>query len=203
MAEPARDPDAMPEDSGIRRPCDEPPKPCFTRTYRLLARGTNISDETLLATDYLNHANEVIMLIELLGAAPEFIDDVRAWRPISYAEHFRESGFVDRELAICAYDQAPIVYRVPFDGVIAELMRPSWMGSRPSTGRSRWAIRRAWRARPRRPRRERAPWSIRRARSSTASPSPRAKTRSTRSWADAVSRPRTVRPCPCRRRCTW
>jgi len=111
----------MPEDSGTCRPCDEPPKPCFTRTYRLLVRGTNISDETLLATDYLNHVNEVIMLIELLGAAPEFFDDVRAWRPMSYAEHFRQSGFVDRELAIWAYDQVPLVYRLPFEGIIADI----------------------------------------------------------------------------------
>jgi hypothetical protein len=99
----------------------EPPRPGFTRTYRLLVRGKNISAETLLATDYLNHINEVVMLIELLGSAPEFWDDVRAWRPRSYAEHFRQSGFADRELAVLAYDQAPLVYRLPFDGVIAEI----------------------------------------------------------------------------------
>jgi hypothetical protein len=98
-----------------------PFRPCFTRTYRLLARGTNISTETLLATDYLNHFNEVVMLVELLPQAPEFMDDVAAWRPKSYARHFEASGFAHKELAVAAYDQSPPVYREAFDTVIVTL----------------------------------------------------------------------------------
>ena len=34
-------------------------------------RGTNVNPRTLLATDYLNHFNEVLMLIELVPDDPE------------------------------------------------------------------------------------------------------------------------------------
>ena len=34
------------------------------------AKGTNVNDRTLLATDYLNHVNEIIMLLELVPDAP-------------------------------------------------------------------------------------------------------------------------------------
>jgi len=90
----------------------------MTRTYRLLVRGKNVNQETLLCTDYLNHFNEVVMLIELVGSMPECIEDLRAWRPKSYAEHFRDSNFTDRELAILAYDNAPAQHREPFDRTV-------------------------------------------------------------------------------------
>jgi hypothetical protein len=102
-------------------PATPRPRPCYTRTYRLLARGTNINGETLLATDYLNHFNEVVMLIELLPGAPEFMADVAAWRPKGYADHFRDGGFVHKALAIAAYDQSPAVYREAFDAVVGTL----------------------------------------------------------------------------------
>src|SRR3546814_1723486 len=43
----------------------------YTGTYRLLVRGKNINQNTLLATDYLNHFNEIIMLLEMLPSMPE------------------------------------------------------------------------------------------------------------------------------------
>lgn len=101
--------------------CDTSPRPRFTRTYRLLVRDTNINPETLLATDYLNHFNEVVMLIELVGGAPEFMADIAAWRPKGYADHFRDGGFVHKALAIAAYDQSPPVYREAFDAVVETL----------------------------------------------------------------------------------
>jgi len=97
------------------------PRAFYTRTYRLLARDTNINGETLLATDYLNHFNEVVMLIELLPGAPEFMVDVAAWRPKSYADHFRNGGFVHKALAIAAYHHSPAVYCEAFDAVVATL----------------------------------------------------------------------------------
>ena len=98
-------------------------RPFYTGTYRQLVRDTNISPETLLATDYLNHFNEVVMLLEMLGDAPEFMDDVRLWRPMGYAEHFSQGGFRHKALAIAAYDQAPAVYREPFEETVAEIDR--------------------------------------------------------------------------------
>src|SRR3546814_6668569 len=47
----------------------------YTGTYRLLVRGKNINQNTLLATDYLNHFNEIIMLLEMLPSMPECYGD--------------------------------------------------------------------------------------------------------------------------------
>jgi hypothetical protein len=70
-----------------------------------LARA-NINPVTGLATDYLNHFNEAIMLLEMLSSMPDCAEDFIAWRPMSYHEHFAASRFKDRELAIAAYDIA-------------------------------------------------------------------------------------------------
>jgi hypothetical protein len=69
-------------------------------------RAANINPTTGLATDYLNHFNEAIMLLELLPEMPDCVEDLKAWRPLSYPEHFAASNFKDRELAIAAYDLA-------------------------------------------------------------------------------------------------
>jgi len=93
----------------------------FTRTYRHLVKGKNINEKTLLATDYLNHFNEVIMLIGMVPSMPECLEDAKAWQPKSYQQHFRDSVFSDKDLAIEAYEHAPPEYRVPFDAVIERL----------------------------------------------------------------------------------
>lgn len=82
--------------------------------------GTNVSPQTFLATDYLNHFNEVVMLLGMLGDMPEMFEDVAAWRPKPYAQHFRDSSIADRDLAIEAYALAPARYREPFDATIAQ-----------------------------------------------------------------------------------
>ena len=66
----------------------------------------NINPATGLATDYLNHFNEAIMLLEMLSSCPECRDDFLGWRPLSYREHFEASRFKGRALAIAAYDAA-------------------------------------------------------------------------------------------------
>ncbi len=66
----------------------------------------NINPATGLATDYLNHFNEAIMLLEMLSSCPDCRDDFLGWRPISYREHFRASRFKGRAIAIAAYDAA-------------------------------------------------------------------------------------------------
>jgi hypothetical protein len=68
--------------------------------------GSNINPATGLATDYLNHFNEAIMLLEMLSSCPDCRDDFLAWRPMSYREHFAASRFKGRDLAIAAYDAA-------------------------------------------------------------------------------------------------
>ena len=95
----------------------------FTGTYRLLVRGKNINQNTLLATDYLNHFNEIIMLLEMVPSMPECFEDAAAWQPKSYADHFRDSCFSDAELAILAYENAPANYRQAFDATIEQMDR--------------------------------------------------------------------------------
>lgn len=93
----------------------------LTRTIQKLVKGTNINEDTLLATDYLNHFNEVIMLLELVPDMPECLEDVKEWQPKTYAEHFEESTFSDKELAVLAYENAPSDCRVPFDQATEEI----------------------------------------------------------------------------------
>ena len=66
----------------------------------------NINPVTGLATDYLNHFNEAIMMLELASQLPECADDFCAWRPLSYCKHFAASRFRERDLAIAVYGQA-------------------------------------------------------------------------------------------------
>src|ERR1051326_7473810 len=75
----------------------------------------NINPVTGLATDYLNHFNEAIMMLELAPQMPECIDDFCAWRPLSYCEHFAASSFLERDLAIAAYQQADPALRQRLD----------------------------------------------------------------------------------------
>lgn len=87
------------------------------------AKGTNVNDRTLLATDYLNHVNEIIMLMDLVPDAPECLEDCRAWRPMSYVEHFAASSIADRDLAIEAYGFSPPLFRATFDRLTTEMHR--------------------------------------------------------------------------------
>ena len=94
--------------------------------FRALAQramNSNVNERTLLATDYLNHINEIVMLLDLVPDAPECLEDCRAWRPVSYQDHFRASHIADRDLAIEAYDYAPPAFRAPFDRLVAEMNR--------------------------------------------------------------------------------
>ena len=75
----------------------------------------NINPQTGLATDYLNHFNEAIMLLDLLPETPECIVELIGWEPLSYEEHFAASHFKDKELAIAAYAAAEPIARVRLD----------------------------------------------------------------------------------------
>src|SRR5215471_5852859 len=78
-------------------------------------RAANINPRTGLATDYLNHFNEAIMLLEMIPDMPECSGDFLEWRPLSYAEHFTASNFKARDLAISAYESADSDIRAEFD----------------------------------------------------------------------------------------
>jgi len=78
-------------------------------------KAANINPRTGLATDYLNHFNEAIMLLEMIPDMPECATDFLQWRPLSYAEHFIASNFRARDLAIEAYESADPELRAEFD----------------------------------------------------------------------------------------
>ncbi len=111
----------------MSEPFDSPPKPSpeaeEASTFRQKVKGTNINEQSLLATDYLNHFNEIVMLLELIPDMPECLDDAKEWSPKSYQEHFGDSVFSDRELAIAAYEHAPAKYRAPFEKTVSHLNR--------------------------------------------------------------------------------
>jgi hypothetical protein len=86
-------------------------------------RAANINPRTGLATDYLNHFNEAIMLLEMIPDMPECASDFLEWRPLSYAEHFTASGFRARDLAIEAYQMADTAIRTEFDHLTANMTR--------------------------------------------------------------------------------
>src|SRR3954469_11517539 len=78
-------------------------------------RAANINPRTGLATDYLNHFNEAVMLLEMVPDMPECAEDFLTWSPLSYAEHLTASNFKARDLAIEAYEQADPNVRAQFD----------------------------------------------------------------------------------------
>ena len=82
-------------------------------------RAANINPRTSLATDYLNHYNEPIMLLEMIPDMPECAEDFLTWTPLSYAEHFWASNFKARDLAIEAYELSDA--RVEFDNITATM----------------------------------------------------------------------------------
>lgn len=81
----------------------------------------NINPTTGLATDYLNHFNEVVMLMEMLPAMPDCAEDVLAWEPLDYETHFESSSFSEKKLAITAYHAAPIQLRMHLEQRVKEI----------------------------------------------------------------------------------
>lgn len=89
--------------------------------YQMLVEGKNINPQTLLATDYLNHFNEIHMLLGMICDMPDCLEDILGWRSVSYQEHFKNSVFQDKELAIEAYNCSPEKYRAPFETCVEEM----------------------------------------------------------------------------------
>ena len=81
----------------------------------------NINPESFLATDYLNHYNEIVMLLEMIPDMPELVEDAKDWAPKSYCQHFLDSGFQAKDLAVEAYQMAPAFIRKAFEAICSEL----------------------------------------------------------------------------------
>jgi hypothetical protein len=101
------------------RPASETAAENSARAAQL--RAANINPRTGLATDYLNHFNEAVMLLEMVPDMPECAEDFLSWQPLSYAEHFTASNFKARDLAIEAYNAADARIRADFDGIASAM----------------------------------------------------------------------------------
>jgi hypothetical protein len=84
-------------------------------------KAANINPRTGLATDYLNHFNEAIMLLEMVPDMPECAEDFLGWQPLSYREHFMASNFKARDLAIEAFDAADKTIRTEFENITSAM----------------------------------------------------------------------------------
>jgi hypothetical protein len=76
-----------------------------------------INPLTGLSTDYLNHFSEALMALEMVRDMPECIEDLRAWQPKTYTEHFAGSGLRDRDAIIRRYESAAPELRHTLDGL--------------------------------------------------------------------------------------
>jgi hypothetical protein len=94
---------------------------------RLIA--ANVNPRTGFATDYLNHFNEAVMLLELLAEMPECLEDFFAWRPKKYDEHFATSKSKHRRVALAAYAGADPELRRRLD-TLADSMNEILMATR-------------------------------------------------------------------------
>jgi hypothetical protein len=88
---------------------------------RELVRDTTIDNNTLLSTDYFNHVNEAIMLLSMVADMPDMLDEILAWQPKTYVQHFESSLLDIAPLAIQAYAAAPAEYRDALEAVVAEI----------------------------------------------------------------------------------
>lgn len=86
---------------------------------RPLLKAANINPNSFLATDYINHFNEVFMLFEMIPDMPDIMEDIEAWAPKSYPDHFSDSAFKDKALAIKAYQVSP--EKEIFDSIVDSL----------------------------------------------------------------------------------
>jgi hypothetical protein len=72
-----------------------------------------------IANDYLNHFNEILLLIENLPALlPEMIDEILAWKPISYREYFTNSPLPGSAKTLEIYDSLDEEFRVDFESMV-------------------------------------------------------------------------------------
>jgi hypothetical protein len=78
-----------------------------------------VNPESGLANDYLNHFNEILLLIENLPALlPEMIDEILAWRPIGYRDYFKNSPLPGSQETLQIYDGLDEAFRRDFETMI-------------------------------------------------------------------------------------
>lgn len=101
------------------------------RAMQERVRGTNICEETLLATDYLNRYAGAAMLIQMTADMPDMLEELEGWEAVTYREHYLSTNIPDAELAVEAYEIALAKYREPLN-IIVERMNGNVISARES-----------------------------------------------------------------------
>ncbi len=81
----------------------------------------NINPVSFLATDFLNHYNEFIMQVDMIQDFPDIYKECLNWKPLTYKQHFEFSNFTNKDMAMEAYDIAPVIYRKGLDELIKKI----------------------------------------------------------------------------------
>lgn len=84
-------------------------------------REANVNPLSGLATDYLNHFNEYLMLADMCESGLEPRSCLFEWRPSDYISHFRRAGFAGADIAIEAYQTLHPASKTGFENAIFEL----------------------------------------------------------------------------------
>jgi hypothetical protein len=72
-----------------------------------------------MANDYLNHFNEVLLMIENLPLLlPEMVDELVSWKPVSYRAYFEQSNLPGRIEALEIYDNLDEDFRRDAEAMI-------------------------------------------------------------------------------------
>lgn len=77
-----------------------------------------------IANDYLNHFNEILLMIENLPILlPDMIEDIWQWKPVSYTEYFKKSPLPGSADTLRIYDGLDKTFRNDFEAMIELLDR--------------------------------------------------------------------------------
>jgi hypothetical protein len=76
-----------------------------------------------LSTDYLNRFGEALMLIEMATMDPSVADELAAWRPVSYCQHFERAQLRCAPHALAAYRALDPISRGAFEALCLAMGR--------------------------------------------------------------------------------
>ncbi|MEJ2124543.1 MAG: hypothetical protein P8Y67_04865 [Alphaproteobacteria bacterium] len=72
-----------------------------------------------VANDYMNHFNEILLMIENLPALlPEMVDELLAWKPVSYRAYFEGSPLPGSAEVLKIYDDLEEDFRHDFESMV-------------------------------------------------------------------------------------
>ena len=72
-----------------------------------------------IANDYMNHFNEILLMIENLPALlPEMVDELLAWKPVSYRAYFESSPLPGSKETLEIYNALDEDFQRDFESMI-------------------------------------------------------------------------------------